>query len=94
MAPFEGDTLSTPSANTGRNNGPVPSSARKRSRNSSKNNSNLALAGPHSSMITSSDDGASSEESSGEDMQTNDENTLQQLRVLQDQVKINVRKLI
>jgi hypothetical protein len=36
----------------------------------------------------SSDDGASTDESSGDDMQTNDENTLKQLRVLQDQVKI------
>ena len=90
MATFEVDTPST--ANAGRNNGPVPSSARKRSRNSSKNNSTLALTAPHSSMITSSDDGAgSSDESSGEDMQTNDEHILKQLRSLQEQVKINER---
>lgn len=37
-------------------------------------------------MVTSSDDGRSSDESSGDEMQTNDENTLRQLRVLQDQV--------
>jgi len=73
------------STNVVRNNGPVPSSTRKRSRNSSKN---LGMTAPQSSMITSSDDGGSSEESSGDDMQTNDENTLRQLRVLQDQVNI------
>jgi hypothetical protein len=39
-------------------------------------------------MVTSSDEGGSTDESSGDDMQTNDENTLRQLRVLQDQVKI------
>ncbi len=78
------------STNTGRNNGPLPSSTtRKRSRNSSKNHSNLGTSGQHSSMVTSSDEGGSSDESSGDDMQTNDENTLRQLRVLQDQVKIS-----
>jgi hypothetical protein len=39
-------------------------------------------------MVTSSDEGGSSDESSGDDMQINDENTLRQLQVLQDQVKI------
>lgn len=86
----EGDILPTTSA--GRNNGPVKPSVRKRSRNSSKNNSNLALPGQHSSRITSSDEGGSSDESSGEDMQVTDENTLRQLRALQDQVMmINVQ---
>jgi hypothetical protein len=86
MTNMDVDTVS--SATAARNNGPVPASARKRSRISSKNHSNLSLTGQHSSMITSSDEGGSSDESSGDDMQTNDENTLRQLRVLQDQVKI------
>lgn len=38
-------------------------------------------------MVTSSDEGGSSDESTGDEMQINDENTLRQLRVLQDQVK-------
>jgi hypothetical protein len=79
---------SSSSVTTGRNNGPLPSSTRKRSRNSSKNHSNLGISGQHSSMVTSSDDGGSTDENSGDDMLTNDENTLRQLRVLQDQVKI------
>jgi hypothetical protein len=78
---------SSSSVTTGRNNGPLPSSTRKRSRNSSKNHSNLGISGQHSSMVTSSDDGGSTDENSGDDMLTNDENTLRQLRVLQDQVK-------
>jgi hypothetical protein len=37
-------------------------------------------------MITSSDDGGSSENSSGDEIQTADEDTLRQLRTLQEQV--------
>ena len=74
------DTLS--SANAGRNNGPV-APVRKRSRISSKNLSNMGISGQHSS----SDGEGSSGESSGDEMQVNDENTLRQLRTLQDQVK-------
>jgi len=93
MPAVEIDPLTT--VNTGRNNGPLSLSTRKRSRNSSKNLSNLGITGQHSSMITSSDDGASTDESSGDDMQINDENTLKQLRVLQDQVKIfSLKKFI
>ncbi|CAF4152988.1 unnamed protein product [Rotaria sp. Silwood2] len=76
------------SVSTVRNNGPMPSSTRKRSRNPSKNHSNMSNTGPQTSMITSSDDGVSSDESSVDEMQTNDENTLQQLRILQDQIKV------
>lgn len=76
------------STSTVRNNGPVAPPARKRSRNPSKNHSNITNTVPQTSMITSSDDGggASTDESSGDEMQINDENTLRQLRVLQDQV--------
>lgn len=59
--------------------------ARKRSRTSSKNPTHVT--GPNSSMITSSDDGRSTDESSGDEMQISDENTLRQLKVLQDQLK-------
>jgi hypothetical protein len=79
----ENDPVS--SVSTVRNNGPLPPSAGKRIRNTSKNN--VGISGQQSSMITSSDDGGSSDESSGDDMQVNDENTLRQLRVLQDQIK-------
>jgi hypothetical protein len=76
-----------PPANAGRNNGPVAPSARKRNRISSKNLSNMGMPGQHSSIVTSSDEGGSSDESSGDEMQVTDENTLRQLRHLQDQVK-------
>jgi hypothetical protein len=75
------------SANAGRNNGPLGASVRKRSRIASKNLSNMGMTGQHSSMIMSSDEGGSSDDSSGDEMQANDENTLRQLRVLQDQLK-------
>lgn len=68
-----------------RNNGPVP--VRKRSRNPSKNFTNPSGNLPPTSTISSEDDG-STDESSADEMQTNDENTLRQLRVLQDQVMI------
>ncbi|CAM4812301.1 unnamed protein product [Rotaria magnacalcarata] len=82
-----------PSSSVGtiRNNGPLPSpAARKRSRNPSKNHTNISSSSsvPQTSMMISSDDGASSDESSNDEMQTNDENTLRQLRVLQDQLKV------
>ena len=69
-----------------RNNGPLPPTARPRNRKSSKNFSNVGVISQQSSMITSSDEGGSTDESSGDDMQMTDENTLRQLRVLQDQV--------
>lgn len=86
MTNLEIDPL--PSVSAVRNNGPLPPSARQRNRKSSKNFSNIGVTGQQSSMITSSDDGGSNDESSGDDMQTTDENTLRQLRVLQDQVNL------
>ena len=88
MSNVENDPLPSSVSHPVRNNGPVPSFTRKRSRISSKNHSHSGVTGQHSSMVTSSDEGGSSEESSGDEMQVNDENTLRQLRVLQDQVKI------
>jgi hypothetical protein len=93
MTPLEIDPPLSVSAV--RNNGPLPSPTRKRSRPSSKTHSNIGgsggagggVSGQQSSMATSSDDGGSSDESSGDDAQTNDENTLRQLRTLQDQLK-------
>ncbi|CAF3613857.1 unnamed protein product [Rotaria sp. Silwood1] len=84
---------SSSSVNTVRNNGPIPSSSsssssRKHSRNLSKNHSNMSNIVPQTSMITSSDDGGTTDESSGDEMQTNDENTLRQLRILQEQLKL------
>ncbi|CAF1287230.1 unnamed protein product [Rotaria sordida] len=81
------------SVNTIRNNGPIPSSTRKRSRNPSKNHNNIINSSsnnniPPTSMIISSDDDGSTDESSNDEMQMNDENTLRQLRILQDQIKI------
>ncbi|CAF1558504.1 unnamed protein product, partial [Rotaria sordida] len=78
------------SVNTIRNNGPIPSSTRKRSRNPSKNHNNIINSSsnnniPPTSMIISSDDDGSTDESSNDEMQMNDENTLRQLRILQDQ---------
>lgn len=58
---------------------------RKRSRTSSKNPSHLT--GPNTSMMPSSDDGRSTDDSSDDDMQINDEQTLGQLKILQDQLK-------
>lgn len=85
MTNLESDII--PMANAGRNNGSIPSSARKRNRSPSKNNSDLGWSGQHSSMITSWDGGESGVKRLGEIMQTNDENTLRQLCALQDQVK-------
>lgn len=78
----------SPSISNVRNNGPLTSSSRKRSRNTSKNLINANTTGPQTSIVTSSDDGKSSDESSGDDMQTSDENTLRQLRILQDQLRL------
>ncbi|CAF4012893.1 unnamed protein product [Adineta steineri] len=85
MPTLEIDPLSSTSAV--RNNGPIPPSARQRIRKTSKNFSNTSVGGPQSSMITSSDEGGSSDEGSVEDMQTTDENTLRQLHALQNQLK-------
>ena len=80
-------------ATAARNNGPLSSSvttaARKHSRRPSKNHS--STSGTTSALApalgTSSDEnGSSGDESSVEDVQTSDENTLRQLRTLQDQV--------
>ena len=75
------------SASAVRNNGPLVTPARPRNRKPSKNFTNPGPSGPQSSMITSSDDGASTDDSSDDDMQVADENTVRQLRVLQDQVR-------
>jgi hypothetical protein len=79
-----------PSSSTSavRNNGPIPTPARQRNRKPSKNFTNPGTGGVQSSMITSSDEGASTDDSSDDEMQTTDENTLRQLRVLQDQVNV------
>ena len=73
-----------------RSNGSLPTQARQRSRKSSKNFTNTSASGAQSSMVTSSDEGGSSDASSGDEMQIADENTLRQLRTLQDQVCSNL----
>ena len=80
--------MDTPSSSAGpRNNGlsSSSSSTRKRKRHSSKHNSS-AGGGHTSSLVTSSDDNASSDESS-DDPDTSPDNTLRQLRSLQEQVE-------
>jgi len=74
-------------SSTSRNNGhgaPTSSSGRKRKRPSSKHNS--SAGGQTSSMISSSDDEFSSDESS-DNLENSREDTVRQLRALQDQVK-------
>jgi len=72
-----------PTHSTSKNNGTAH--PRKRSRTSSKNPSHLT--GSNVSMMPSSDDGRSTDDSSDDEMQINDEQTLGQLKVLQDQLK-------
>ncbi|CAF1677278.1 unnamed protein product, partial [Adineta ricciae] len=77
----------SPSTTAVRSNGSLPTQARQRNRKSSKNFTNTSASGAQSSMVTSSDEGGSSDASSGDEMQIADENTLRQLRTLQDQLK-------
>lgn len=68
--------------------GPVPmSSTRKPSRPSKKHLSSSSLGGTTVPMTISSDDGNSSDNSSVDEMQLADEDTLKQLRTLQEQLK-------
>lgn len=72
-------------------NGLSTNTVRKRKRQSSKHNS--SAGGQTSSLMSSSDDDLSSDESS-DDLEHGREDTLQQLRSLQEQVREHIEKTI